>query len=178
MQTLKKTLGYVLKFLDMLLMAISPLMVIMFIIAVIMGINSAAGHLRLVRALEQKGQVTTGSIDYVSIHLDSITVNLVTTDGSQIKGYLALKYYSEEVIHSLNVGDEVAIRYVPGLNDYPIDLVLENHYDQVRGHWVTLVMQAAIMALVSWVFIVIHPEVLFYGFGKQYTQGLQETLTR
>ncbi len=178
MPTLKKYLGYVLRFFDLLLMAISPLMMIMFIIAVIMGMDYGGAHLRLLSRLEQKGQVTTGRIDYISIHGNSLTVSLPGSDGSEIKGYLELKYYSEETIQSLAVGDEVTIRFVPGLNDYPIDLALEEHLDQVRGYFSLALRQVLIMALVSWVVIVIHPEVLFYGFGQEYLDGMQKVLTR
>jgi len=178
MQTLKKYLGYVLRFFDLLLIAISPLMVIMFIIAVIMGLDYGGTHLRLVNRLEQKGQVTTGTIETISIYSNSLTVSLPDPDGNVQKSYLELKYYSEETIQSLAVGDEVAIRYVPGINNFPIDLVLEEHLDQVRGYFSLALRQVIIIGLISWVFIVIHPEVLFFGFGQEYLDGMQKALTR
>lgn len=176
MQTLKKYIGYLLKGLDAILMVLSPLMIVLFIISVIMGIDYSSANMRLVKALEQKGVVTTATVNYISIRLDSITVDLTAPDGSTVNGYLDLKYYSEEVIQSLSVGDKITVRYVPGINNYPIDLVLEQHFDQVRGYMSLALRQVIIMGLVSWGIIITHPEFLYIGYGKEFTALTQMRL--
>ncbi len=159
MEKVGKVLKIVLQLINALLWIISPLAIIMFFFGGLISFINGLTHRELIRRLDTEGQVEVGYIDFYAedMHLLFIDGN---EDGTEYFGSLPTQCYPDEVINSLQEGDPVAIRYIPGRVE---DLALEEYMNYVRDcPGIEPAMYYILGVCVVWV--IIYPEFLYFGY--------------
>jgi hypothetical protein len=151
----------VFKILWIFLAVMAPLM---FLLGVIMAVDQANQHWRLLNNLRAYGAVTSGNISYVSLEDGRAGVDFVRSDGSESYASLNLKHYPEAVAQSLAPGQVRLVYYI----DKPIsgwdEAVLAEYYDHVRAYFPISPETLWILGI-CFVIVAIQPQVVFWGFG-------------
>ncbi len=153
----------VLQVIDVFLMLVSPLMVLMFIIAVSMLLGRSSQHFRLVKGLQEQGVVAQAVV--VNEQPSSLGIPVVFDQPGYGEQYLFIQtdYYSPEVVQSLHQGDQVSILYTPEFNESRA--VLADHFEDVK-RWYGFVVEPLGMMLVACLAVIVHPEILYVGYAK------------
>lgn len=161
MLTLRSIGKQVLHTIDIFLLLASPLMILMFIIAVIILLDYGGQHYKLVKTLHEQGVQAQAKV--VDAPPTSLGIPVVFNQPDYGEQYLFIKvdYYSPGVIESLHAGDQVAILYLPEYNESRA--VLADHFADVK-HWYGFAVEPLIMMLVACLAVIVHPEVLYIGY--------------
>jgi hypothetical protein len=151
----------VLRAIDIFLLLASPLMILMFIVAVIALLDRGNQHFRLVKGLQEQGLVTQAEV--LDEQPSSLGIPVVFDQPGFGEQYFFIKtdYYSPEVIQSLHEGDQISILYTPEFNESRA--VLADHFDDVR-HWLGFAVDPLVMMLVACLTVIAHPEILYIGY--------------
>lgn len=161
MLTLRTIGKQVLQALDIFFFLVSPLMILMFVIAVIILLDYGGRHYNLVKNLQEQG--VEAQAEVVDAQPTSLGIPVVFNQPDHGEQYLFIKvdYYSPGVIESLHAGDQVAILYLPEYNDSRA--VLADHFTDVK-HWYGFAVEPLGMMLVACLAVIVHPEVLYIGY--------------
>jgi hypothetical protein len=151
----------VLQALDIFFFLASPLMILMFIIAVIILLDYGGQHYNLVKTLQEQGVQARAEV--VDAQPTSLGIPVVFNQPDYGEQYLFIKvdYYSPRVIESLHAGDQVAILYLPKYNESRA--VLADHFADVK-HWCGFAVEPLWMMLIACLAVIVHPEVLYIGY--------------
>ena len=144
------------------LMAISPMALLMLIVAFIMFLDYYGEHQRLQETLDEAVLTTTATI--TSCYNDNRRCYAEFTDiqGNERYGTLNWKYYPRTVADKLanfERGATVQIRYAR--QRYQNDIVLAEYYHiflSYKGY----LYEIGGIALVSWIILILHPEIMLY----------------
>lgn len=148
-----------LRLLDTLCMALSPLAVVGFVVVTIIVLDGFGTHVNFVRALQQDGQLGSGTLYYDGPADPTAVVELDEPGGEML--ILYTRYYSTATLNRLAEGQTVRVRYTsPPRHEYKA--VLEDHFDEVRGYWGYLKDVLWFYAAL-WLIVVLHPDWLFLG---------------
>lgn len=154
-----------LKLIDALLLATSPLAIILFLVCVMVILERTGSHLNFVGDMEQEGVVTTGTVAYLPYEADrKIQIHFVDNASQQRTGFLDRQQYQPQDVAQLTLGKQIEVRYLPPL--YEDDVVWEEHFDTVQGYFGYL-NDVLMISAVCWAMIVIHPEFLYFFFNPE-----------
>ncbi len=160
----------ILRGVDSLMMVLAPMAILGFVFITIIALDGFGTHTNLVRALESDGVVAAGSLHYDGGEDPTAVVELA--GGSQDYLVLYLKYYSRATLAALTDGQMVRVRYTfPPEHEYQV--VLEDHFDEVRGYWGYLKDVIWVLAA-CWFMVVLHPELLYLGFTAAFDEVLKK----
>jgi len=151
------------RFVNVLLLLISPMALLMLIVAVIMFLDTHGAYRRRVQALEEVPLTAEAAV--ASCYEDDHYCFAEFTDvrGRERYGKLDWRYYSKEVVAELSTltrGDVVTVRYASDW--YESEVMLAEHYEaflNYRGY----VYEMGGVALVSWAILILHPEVMLFA---------------
>lgn len=163
-------LKQVLRTVDVFVLALSPMAILGFVIATIIMLDGFGTHVNFVRALQQDGQLGSGTLYYDGPADTTAVVELDEPDGEML--ILYTRYYSPATLNSLAEGQTVRVRYTaPPEHEYKA--VLEDHFDEVRAYWGYLKEVIWVLA-VCWFMLVLHPELLYLGFSAAFDEAVKK----
>jgi len=150
----------ILKFFNVLLMAISPMALLMLIVGFLMTLDARSAHRRLQEALEKV--VLTAEAEIASCYPDEAFcyAQYVDVSGEERYDRLDLGYYPDSIrekLGRLERGEQVEVRY--SLDPYETGIVFAEYYQDFVTYWGYYADMVGIM-LVSWFILVLHPEVM------------------
>jgi hypothetical protein len=154
--------GLILHLFDVLLLLISPLALLMVIVALVMLVDTWGTHNRLRQALEEVP--LTVQADVASCYPEDgyCFTTFVDQRGRERYGKLNWRYYSPEVradLEALERGDQVLVRYPDDWGENEVILAGDYHdFQEYRGYFYDM----GIVGLVSWFILIRHPEVLLF----------------
>jgi hypothetical protein len=174
MRPVWNVLRVILSLCDVLVMVCSPLFIILIVVCVIVLLDRGGAHWRFVNKLEQKGLVAQAVVadDEPSAALGWMVEFDDPAQPDERYGWVDPAYYSPEVAATLKPGAEIEIRYLP--QSYESDVVLNRHFDQVKGYW-GYATDVGIAFIVSWLVLIWHPEFLYLGYDVPFDQALKTT---
>lgn len=159
MGKIRRVLKIGLQLINTLFWILSPFAIIMFFFGGFISIINGLSHRELVRRLDAEGQVEVGYIDFYADDMRTLFID-GNEDGTEYFGSMKTWCYPDEVINSLQEGDEVMIRYVPGRIE---DLALEEYMHYVRAcPGVDPTMLYILGVCIVWV--IIYPDFLYFGY--------------
>ena len=171
----KKLRKYILAikaFIDVLLLAISPMALLMLIVVVIMLPDNYGAHRRLREALEKTPQTAMATITNCYEEDRYCSAGCVDTDGQEHYCKLDWRYYPEEIrvgLARLERGDMVTVRFAPQAPNG--EVVLAEHYEvftEYKGYLYDL----GIVGLVCWGILILHPEIMLFSLVDNFNQVL------
>jgi hypothetical protein len=161
MQPFARNVGKMVHWIDAGLLVMSPLAILMVIVAVIVLLDRAGEHAQFLNAMHTHGRVVDGQVSGVEREDALIFVRYI--DGGQEEtGLLYTKYYPE-ALNMLNEGQALRIRFDP--HDVDRNLVWEDHFSAVENYW-GYAVDSGLMLLIGWLIVVIHPEFLYIGYAE------------
>jgi hypothetical protein len=153
----------IIRVINVFLMLISPMALLMLIVALIMGIDHHGRFQRQLAALDEVPRTTTATIASCYPEERYCYANFTDTTGLERYGKLEWRYYATDVIAELETlerGDTILVRY-PDDEDEEI-LILAEHYNAFAIYR-RYISDMAWIALVSWFILFLHPEVMLYA---------------
>lgn len=148
---------------NVLLMLISPLALLMLIVALIMFLDYQGAHQRQIKALEAAPRTTTATISSCYDEDEYCYAEFIDAAGRERYGKLDWRYYAEPVqaeLAEMERGDPVVVRYAH--DQYENDIVLAQQYDAFV-HYKGYMYEMGGIAAVSWAILILHPEVMLYA---------------
>lgn len=148
---------------DMLLLAISPMVLMLLIVAVIMLPDNYGAHRRLREALEKTPQTAIATITNCHEEDRYCFADCIDINGQEYYCKLDWRYYPEEIragLARLEQGDKVTVRFAPQAHDN--EVVLAEYYEvftEYKGYLYDL----GITGLVCWGILILNPEILFFS---------------
>lgn len=166
------------KFIDILLLAISPLMFIGVLVALIALVTRHSEHRQFVRRMNESSLVTQGTVESASPENDWVFVRYLDEAGETRQGVLGMFYYDDPALWaSLTPDAEVTVRYLPWRIPGNDRLVLAERYAEVRGYRGYFSFDVIGLLLVCWVLVIIKPQFLYIGLVDAdllFTNGLTQ----
>lgn len=142
---------------DMFLYITSPLAIILFIVTVIVFLERVGEYRGFVDDLSDNGKITQAKV--TGIFDDLLTIEFVDPQTEDTRyGVIETEYYAADVLDGIKPHDVIEIRYL--LPAYESHAVIESAFNQVKSYWGYLT-DVLVMFVISWVWIVIHPEFLY-----------------
>lgn len=160
MASLRKIILTVPRVVNVFLLLISPMALLMLIVAIIMLLDYQGAHHRQRRALEEITLTTTATIASCYEEDRYCYAEFTDVHGRERYGRLDWRYYYPAVaaeLATLSRGDTVSVRYAN--EPYENDIVLAEYYDAFATYRGYLYEMGGI-ALVSWLILILHPEIM------------------
>lgn len=154
--------GLILHLFDVLLLLISPLALLMVIVALVMLVDTWGTHNRLRQTLEEVPLTIQAEIASCYPEDGYCFTTFVDQQGRERYEKLDWRYYSPDIhadLESLERGDLIQVRYPDDWGEN--EVILAEFYDdfqQYRGY----LYDMGSIALVSWLVLIRHPEVLLF----------------
>ncbi|MBN1303066.1 MAG: hypothetical protein JXA13_01425 [Anaerolineales bacterium] len=158
-----KAILFTKKFVSLLLMAISPMALLMLIVAIIMFFDDYGSHQRMIIALDEVPLTATAVISSCYPEDRYCYVQFSDQSGRERFEKLDWRYYPEASVQeskTLTTGDQVIVRYANQL--YASESVLAGNYQEFldyRGYY----YEMGGIALVCWVNLILYPEVMLFA---------------
>ena len=160
-----KGIKAVLRILEGFLFISTPLIIILFVILVIVLLDSFGTHWKYLKKMESEGAVVWGMMsdtyDPDEEGETYLAVRYPTYYDPEEIGLVRIAFYSQEQLLSLREGDAVEIRHLP--NELETTVMLEQYFDPLRNLWQVNQTYVIILA-VCWLIIAWHPEMLYLGY--------------
>lgn len=151
------------RFIDALLLLLSPLMVIGFLIAVIMLVSNYGEHRRFVRNLEASGRVATAVVKSASPDYGWAFVTFEDAHGEARTNVLEMQYYPDETWEAVTPKAHVMIRYLPYALRNSDRVVLEDRFEDVQSSHAFLSGDMVGLLITCWLVVIIKPHILYAG---------------
>jgi len=153
----------VLWFTKLILFAIAPLGIILFLVSTFALLNSYGTHHRLVRQMTEEGRTAVAVIDSVSHENNSIAVDYSDDQDNLRYGVLDMCYYDPVLWETLTPNTTVQIRYLPVHTSGSGRVILQQYFDNVLSYHGYLSTNLGLM-LGAWLLIIANPQWLYLGF--------------
>ena len=154
----------VLWFTKLILFAIAPLGIILFLVGTFALLDSYGTHHRLVRQMTEEGRTAVAIIDSVSHENNSIAVDYSDDQGNFRYGILDMRYYDPLLWETLTPKTPVQIRYLPIHVSSSDRVVLQQYFDNVLSYRGYLPADLVGLMLCTWLLIIANPQCLYLGF--------------
>lgn len=154
----------VLWFINLILSAIAPLGIILFLVSIIALLDSYGTHSRLARQMTEEGQTAVAVIDFVSRENDWIFVDYRDDQNNLRDGILEMQYYDPVLWETLIPDTTVQIRYLPFHVSGSDRVVLQQYFDNVLSYRGYLSADLVGIMLGAWLLIIAYPQCLYLGF--------------
>jgi hypothetical protein len=152
--------GRMIRLADIFLFAISPLAILMAVVALIVLADRASEHNRFLRELRASGQVTNAEVSGIEWEYALVFVRYIQ-EGEERFGLLYTRYYPEAA-HQLQLGQSLRVRYLP--HGSAEEVIWEDHFSAVENYY-GYAREGGIMLAVAWIIVVLHPEFLYLGYA-------------
>ena len=153
----------VLWFINLILSAIAPLCIILFLVGTFALLNNYGTDYRFKRQMTEEGQTAVAVIDSVSRENNRISVNYSDDQDNLRYGVLEMWYYDPVLWETLTPDTSVQIRYLPVHTSGNDRVVLQQYFDDVLSYHGYLFTDLGIM-LGAWLLIIAKPRCLYLGF--------------
>lgn len=151
------------RFLDALLLLLSPLMVIGFLTAAIILLSDYGKHRRFVRNLETSGHVAPAVVKSASPDYGWAVVTFEDKHGETRTNVLEMTYYPEETWETVIPTAQVMVRYLPYTLRDSDRVVLEERFEDVQSSHTYLSGDMVGLLITCWLVVVIKPHILYAG---------------
>jgi hypothetical protein len=158
-RTATRTLNALFRVVDGLFFFASPIAILFFLLGLAVLPENLTAHPNYLKMLDEEGIVARATITHVYEDGD-VLFAFTTEDGDSMSQILDPKYYSANVIATLELDTQHSLRYLPTYFEGPI---LEDHFDQVRAYRKDNSGLWFILGL-SWLILIIRPDFLYIGY--------------
>lgn len=169
LRKIQRAIQGILTTLDVLLLILSPLVIILFVVLVIVLLDSFGTHWRYLNRLAEQGSTAWGVMvesfqpdDEEEVYL---AIRYPTPQNNDEIGLLRMAYYSKAELLRLHEGDVVKVRYLPDQSD--VTVMLEDSFSPL-SRFLLLNRINLILLVVCWAILAWHPEFLYLGFITRY----------
>ncbi len=151
------------RFLDALLLLLSPLMVIGFLIAAIMLVSNYGEHRRFVRTMEASGLTASAVVKSTVPDREWAFVTFEDAHGETRTNVLEMQYYPDQTWAAVTPTAHVTIRYLPYTLRGSDRVVLEERFEDVQSSHAFLSPDIVGLLIACWLAVVIKPHILYAG---------------
>jgi hypothetical protein len=155
MQTAKTLANFSLLFLA----SLAPLM---FLVGMIVLVDRWGTHNRFLRSLEAYGKTAEARVSYTDEEYNRAGVDFVDSAGNEKYGTLDFRYYSPEVVQTIQPGKTMRVIYIDKLISENEKTALAEHYDDVKNAS-PVTADVWWMLGISWLVVALRPHFVFLG---------------
>ena len=163
MDTLCKVIAGTGQVINVFLLVISPMALLMLLVALLMFPDHHRTHRRRIEALEAVPLTVAATIRMCEDNSHYCYAEFTDAEGHDRYGKLEWTYYAKPVkaeLAKLERGDKIVVRYAH--DQYVDDIVPAQQYDAFL-HYKGYMYEMGGIAAVSWTILILHPEVMLYA---------------
>jgi hypothetical protein len=147
------------------LLAVSPLAILVVVVALIILAERAGEHNRFMREMRESGQVVDAIVSGVDQEAQLVFVRFAEQDENQV--WLLYTHYYPEALEQLSKGQTVRVRYLPASSEAKV--LWEDHITAAYTYW-GYAVDSGMMLIIAWLIVIIHPEFLYIGYANALPQ--------
>lgn len=159
MKFLPDLLKAIAKVLFIFLASLAPLM---FLVGTLVAIDRWGTYNRFLSHLEDYGKTTEATVSYIDDEYNRAGLDFRDSKGNQRFGTLDLRYYSPDVVQTIQPGNTVRVIYIDKLISESEKTALAEHYEDVRSA-APVTADVWWVLGISWLIVAIQPQFVFLG---------------
>lgn len=154
-----QTAKFAARFFLLFLAALAPLM---FLVGVIVAIDRWGTQNRFLRNLEAYGKTADAKVSYIDDEYGYAGLDIIDSTGNEKFGRLDLRYYSPEVVKTIQPGKALRVIYIDKLISESEKTALAEYYEDVKSA-PPVTADVWWMLGIAWLIVMLHPQFTFLG---------------
>ncbi|HMB25556.1 MAG: hypothetical protein ACM33V_09440 [Chloroflexota bacterium] len=135
---------------------------LLFLVGVIALLDQWGAHNRFLTNLEKYGKMTTATVTYIDDEYNRAGVKFFNTEGQECFGTLDFRYYSSDVIQTVQPDSKVRVLYIDKFISGNEKTALAEYYADVKS---APPVDADLLWMlgISWLIVAVQPHITFAG---------------